>query len=364
MHNAATSVAKCFFFSEPRAGDGETISESALISKAGTACTSSQDPELESGKSSKRKAESLKTAKRKFNKTWESLYEWIDFDASLNKASCKYCKQLPDSGVDRKWISGIVEPFKKETFSSHDKSKVHISNTETVKGKDLPTSETPIAKCIKRMDDKMFSHMTNLFNIAYYIAKNEKSFADFRDLLSLASKLNVEILKQYGNEIECRQFIHFIGKTIINDIVDKMKTSMFIDILIDGSTDRTSDEHAIVYARYIDNGIIKEDFLGVVDLDSACAASYFSALTDLLNKHFKKESYENKVYIAGLGTDGAASMIGCHNGLTEKMKEVCPQLITVHCVAHRLQLAVLDVCHSVEECPLVYCFETVSIASD
>lgn len=42
----------------------------------------------------------------------------------------------------------------------------------------------------------------------------------------------------------------------------------------------------------------------------------------------------------GLAVDGASVMSGQVNGLAAKLKRVCPALIHVHCIAHRLQLAV------------------------
>jgi hypothetical protein len=57
-----------------------------------------------------------------------------------------------------------------------------------------------------------------LFNIAYYIAKNEKPFKDFENLLSLAGKLNVSILKQYGNKKKCRNFVHCIADILKQEL--------------------------------------------------------------------------------------------------------------------------------------------------
>ena len=43
--------------------------------------------------------------------------------------------------------------------------------------------------------------------------------------------------------------------------------------------------------------------------------------------------------LMGLGTDGAAVMVGCRGGLGVKLKEKNNMLIQVHCIAHRLNLA-------------------------
>ena len=46
--------------------------------------------------------------------------------------------------------------------------------------------------------------------------------------------------------------------------------------------------------------------------------------------------------IFGMGSGGAAVMIGKHTGVAQLLKETCPHLIEMHCVAHRLALAYVD----------------------
>ena len=41
----------------------------------------------------------------------------------------------------------------------------------------------------------------------------------------------------------------------------------------------------------------------------------------------------------GIGTDGASTMMGCHNGVVARLKTITPSVIGVHCAAHRLNLA-------------------------
>ncbi|CAH1277182.1 ZNF862 [Branchiostoma lanceolatum] len=54
--------------------------------------------------------------------------------------------------------------------------------------------------------------------------------------------------------------------------------------------------------------------------------------------------------LVGFGSDGAAVMIGVNNGVGAKLKQFCPSIITVWCVAHRLELAALD---TIKEHPLL-----------
>ena len=43
--------------------------------------------------------------------------------------------------------------------------------------------------------------------------------------------------------------------------------------------------------------------------------------------------------LRGIGTDGASTMTGCHNGVVARLKAITPSAIGVHCAAHRVNLA-------------------------
>lgn len=45
----------------------------------------------------------------------------------------------------------------------------------------------------------------------------------------------------------------------------------------------------------------------------------------------------------GFGSDGAATMVGKKNGVSTRLKELNPFLTSVHCVAHRTNLAAIEV---------------------
>ena len=50
----------------------------------------------------------------------------------------------------------------------------------------------------------------------------------------------------------------------------------------------------------------------------------------------------------GWGTDGASVNMGCRGGLDVLLKEDIPYLVQIHCVAHKLELGVLDACKGVQ----------------
>jgi hypothetical protein len=61
-------------------------------------------------------------------------------------------------------------------------------------------------------------------------------------------------------------------------------------------------------------------------------------------------------WLVGIGTDGASNMLGKNNGLVEKLKRDMPDIISTHCIARKLNLAVLN---SIKDVPFVSEIETV-----
>lgn len=100
-----------------------------------------------------------------------------------------------------------------ETFKKHGKSQQHIQCEEEKRAKEKPY-DTPIAKCIKSIDQKSFAHLSALCNASYYLAKNNRPFSDIKELVILLSKLDVTDSDKYTNEKRCQEFICVIAEHV------------------------------------------------------------------------------------------------------------------------------------------------------
>ena|SRR5881394_58178 len=47
--------------------------------------------------------------------------------------------------------------------------------------------------------------------------------------------------------------------------------------------------------------------------------------------------------LVGFGADGCSTMLGKDNGVAVKLRMSSPSLVSFHCPAHRLQLAIVDI---------------------
>lgn len=281
---------------------------------------------------------------RQFQDAWLKELPWIDYNKNSEIAKCAICTKYPNI-IDQssKFVCGFKAPFKLETFKKHCSSQQHLKCVAALKAETDP-SNTALAKCVRKIDEKMFNHLKIVFNAAYYLAKNNRPFTDIKDILILISNCGIEVLEEYSNNNSCKEIVAHIAHVIEEDLLLELKQSRFLSILLDGSTDKSDEEQLVVYVRYVKNNMIKECFLGIIPLENGTSDSYLHALKQMLQKKDLGMLLEPTSPLIGIGTDGAAAMVGKENGLTSKLRSLTglQHLISIHCVAHRLNLAVLN----------------------
>ena len=150
------------------------------------------------------------------------------------------------------------------------------------------------------------------------------------------------MIQQYLNDKQCREFLKSISKYERSQQVERINCSpQPFTIMLDASTDSSEQENAVVYIRYCANEEAKPqtEFLGIDALPGGDAASYEQLLETML---IKRGFPDWKRRLIGLGTDGCNTMRGKHNGLAARIERQVPNITTIHCVAHNLQLAIMD----------------------
>lgn len=100
------------------------------------------------------------------------------------------------------------------------------------------------------------------------------------------------------------------------------------------------EEQMSICIRYTNNLEVKERFLGFVDVSySQNADALYSSIIDFL--HFCNLS---DIPIVGQSFDGANVMSGQKGGVQTKLKQIYPYAIYIHCMAHKLNLVIVDTC--------------------
>lgn len=100
----------------------------------------------------------------------------------------------------------------------------------------------------------------------------------------------------------------------------------------------------VICVRYTKNLTVFERFLGFIDVsESQNATSLSSAILTFLEK-FKL----SHVPIIAQSYDGANVMSGDHGGVQTIIREKYPYAIYTHCMAHKTNLIVMDICKLVK----------------
>ena len=206
-----------------------------------------------------------------------------------------------------------------------------------------------------KLDDETKSSMEKVFNTAHYVAKESLAFNKFTGLCDLQEKNGLNIANNYRNKIKCKVFVSSIAAIEQEKYAKEIRDARFLCVLADGATDKSVTEQLTVFVRYTDsNGRPSTQFSDLVSLQSADA----TGITDAITKGLEAVQVDESVLsekLVGCNFDGANVMIGAKGGVSKKLEDkVSHPICIIHCVAHKLELAVLD---AVKRCPYLSTFE-------
>ncbi|XP_049450379.1 E3 SUMO-protein ligase KIAA1586-like [Epinephelus fuscoguttatus] len=97
----------------------------------------------------------------------------------------------------------------------------------------------------------------------------------------------------------------------------------------------------MIYCTYLVDGKPVNRLIQIVTLDHARSQGILDAILKGL-KVVGVQEEDLKLRLVGFGCDGASVMLGLNNGVAARLKHLCPSLVAIWCVAHRLELTALD----------------------
>ena len=144
----------------------------------------------------------------------------------------------------------------------------------------------------------------------------------------------------YSHHSSVKDFQLAISDVIRDDIVCGVKNSECFSLMFDESTDVSVSQNLIMYIRYLSVDKVSArvepvtSFLAIRALYRANAETITREVLDVLSD---KQIPLDK--LTGVATDGAAVMTGKKSGVVQCLKEMQPDIIATHCIAHRLALS-------------------------
>lgn len=176
------------------------------------------------------------------------------------------------------------------------------------------------------------------------MAKERLSFKKLNPLMRMQELNGAEIGNIHKSDKACAEIIGHIAKEMRRKFVCNVKKiDSRVSITIDESTIH-GRAYLIVYMRcdVSGKGDVDNVFLDLVELtDGVDAESIYNALMTSLHEAGMDDVFL-KTRLISIATDGAAALTGKNSGLVVRLKEKFPNVQSVHCMAHRLELAVKD----------------------
>uniref|UniRef100_A0A2S2PNG2 Zinc finger MYM-type protein 1 n=2 Tax=Schizaphis graminum TaxID=13262 RepID=A0A2S2PNG2_SCHGA len=150
--------------------------------------------------------------------------------------------------------------------------------------------------------------------------------------------------------------LNISAQIIIDTIIKEINECGFFSVMCDEAR-CYRDEQMTICVRYTKDLIVYERFLRFINVSQKQDANALS--TAII--HFFKTNKIN-VPVVAQAYDGASVMAGKFNGVQTKIKTEYPYAIYTHCMAHRINLVVLDMCKLVKETRIVFnCLESLYV---
>ena len=300
--------------------------------------------------------------------SWKDEFQWVDYDSEKQLLTCLYCRDYPFLAGKNQFVKGS-DSLHHNSLKSHNDTEAHKSCRRryyTDHDKQPPSTSDSSGTCIGKLDQAFKNiaesdrrRMCSLFNIAYYLGKERKPLTDMKKQCMLAKKLGVDVGSNYHNDLSAKQFLNATYTNLIKDVQDTISGCNFISILSDGSTDISVVEQEVVYVRYIkSNGRADTVLVNIVAPEHGHGLGLFEAIkTALLSIGLDFENMRHDQPGPSLvcaNFDGASVMQGRKSGVVGHILNEIPDIIPIHCIAHKLELAVLD---SIKNIPFLKRYE-------
>ena len=206
------------------------------------------------------------------------------------------------------------------------------------------TDYSPIARAFYRMDESVEKQTKRKFDVAYVIAKEGMAFTKMNSLCQLQERHGVRLGECYKNDQACAIFIKYIAQDLQGQLGDSLRKAKFYSIQMDGSTDSGNKEEELFLVVYFepfstDGSVhVRNRYLCVRQPNSVCATGLFEAFQRAL-AYLELDQQPSK--LIGFGCDGANVNMG-NNGVKGLIQSDRPWVVTIWCLAHRLELAIRD----------------------
>jgi len=147
----------------------------------------------------------------------------------------------------------------------------------------------------------------------------------------------------------CRYFwsaLFSCSEVLLQKQVERIKASSSFALLINSSTDVSTEDHLLIYVRYLhpDTLVATTEYLTCVKLLATTADAITTVLLGVMTALGLDVQR-----MAGFCSNGAAIMASVKSGVVARLKAVNPRIVAIRCVAHHTVLIMSDTANSSPE---------------
>ena len=281
----------------------------------------------------------------KQSKQW---FEYLPMNPpSKSRYRCKVCNKhakkfkvkpqfMPHMGRDEGLLFDTPERNEKE-IRDHEKNPTHLKLKERLKE---DQQNAGLFNDISYIE-KSRTLITSKVMLSVYSAVKHMgaSFQSMEHLVDLQEINGLDMGSQCKTAATLTNMAASISKTMHNRLITSLQQSSSpISIIVDGSTDKSNKHLLAVLFQTLEEDVPVTYYYGLLELKTdETAEGQTDVLMDKLKTDLLFPQIKNRVI--SFVSDGASVMTGKKQSMAKLLKkEFGPQLISVHCGAHRVEL--------------------------
>ncbi|XP_067656447.1 zinc finger protein 862-like [Haliotis asinina] len=254
--------------------------------------------------------------------------------------------QHPEDTTSGLYVGKSVD--RKDTLTAHQMSARHISCLSKFEGQQKKnTTDGALSKAFSKVEEKEVERYKKLFNTAFAVVKHGRPYTDYPFLCQIQKKNGLELGNDHIGRDACVDFQNAISAVLMKETENHMQSVRFVSIMSDSSTDSSVIDQEGILLRYV-HPVSHEPVTAVASiekLENARAEGVVQAIKTGVQKcGFDLENTQNNSpKLICVNLDGAAVNMGAKNGVAKQLSDLVDnKVIITHCVAHKLELGVLD----------------------
>ena len=287
-----------------------------------------------------------------YDPAWKKEWPWLLYKEGEG-VFCTLCIKHNASSRSKTgvWVSKPCSSVRKDKVKKHARSDTHRSSEQLEAMSVTASGDGGIVQAFEHVLALKKKAVEGGMKILYWLCKNEVAhFSKFESLKQLCIDLGCTYLKElnvagnanYSSHRIISEWLDVMSQQIGDDVLERVRGSPAIGLMVDESTDISTTKELSLYARALFNGEVKVYFLKLVKIPNGTADEIENAIVTYL-----QEAKVGISKISSFGSDGAAVMTGGVNGVSTRLKRLNPHMISIHCINHHLALGVSQAAKSV-----------------